>query len=266
MSLHRAKRSVMNSRTILHYVPPEKRRALVKAAEKAKKDLHSLFFLVIYSVGSIQNKFQERKSGKERVGDYGRRWRKNLDRLIDAMQEDFLKEGILCVHVDPTRLDSMVARCRLGVLQPRLRRLQMHLKLESLFKEFDPIRYKEAEVLLLCGENVLVIALTHFAEISVSGGSAAELTLSSMAGVPVYLFCSEETLKKYRSRSVITSIIESGKRVVRGRNIFHTMEDTLGAIKRDIPRLRSHTPYAPLGELFVAYWEKKMAKGRLRKS
>src|SRR3989344_2046732 len=241
----------MLPRKLAKYIDHKRRRSIKALLRKYKKNPRNILVIVIYTIGSIQNKYQERPGEKKSNGDYGRRWRRTFDRMIEATAEDLIKSNLLLVHIDPTRLDSIVARRSMRELQPKLRRLQEQLKLRELYKVFDPIRQKELEVMSLQTHNTMVVSVVHLAETSVSGGSAQELLWADMAGIPVYLYCSEDILKKYRSRHVIMSVISIGNTVVRGRNIFHTAEDVLNKIRKDIPRLRKkrHTP--PLGKLFM---------------
>lgn len=247
----------MSYKKIFQYLDQKQRRNILGLLKKHGKKLDKIFIIVLYSIGSIQNKYQQRPGDKRVNGDYGRRWRKALDRLIDAQQEDFIGLGYLLVHIDPTKLDTVVAKESMRVLQPRLRSLQERFKLRELHKAFGPIKRKELEVLLMRDKNLMVIGWIHFAEIRTSGGSAQEIGICEMFGVPVYLNASEDVIKKY-SRHVIDSIVAIKDDFGLERNVFHTAEDTLNRIRKDIPKLRRIRNIPALGELFVRAWNKKM--------
>lgn len=244
-------------RRLFKYVDRDRKKRLLDLLKKHDKKAADMFIVVFYTIGSIQNKYQQRPGDKKHNGDYGRRWRRAFDRMLEASQEEFIKSGIFPIHADPTRLDAAVSKKTMKVLQPRFRSLQANLKLDDLCKEFDPIKMEEIQVLSLRGKNIMTIAPIHFAEIRVSGGSAQELFWAEAFGVPVYLYCSEEILKKYPSRHVITSIKSIGKHVIRGRNIFHTAEDMLNKIKEDLPRLRKEKGFTPLGKTLFSLFQLK---------
>ena len=243
---------------IFQYLDREQKKTIFALLKKHKKSLKKIFIVVLYSIGSIQNKYQERPGDRKRNGDYGRRWRMALDRLIEARQEELIKSGILLIHIDPTKLDVIVAKKSMRVLQPRLRSLQKQLKLDQLHKAFSPIKKKELEVLLLREKNILVVGWIHLAEMYVSGGSAQEAAVAELFGVPLYLNSSEDVVQNYKSRHVLDSIAASKKDIIKSRNIFYNAEDTLNKIIKDIPHLRRERSIPALGELFVRAWNKKM--------
>ena len=243
---------------IFQYLDREQKKTIFALLKKHKKSLKKIFIVVLYSIGSIQNKYQERPGDRKRNGDYGRRWRMALDRLIEARQEELIKYGILLIHIDPTKLDVIVAKKSMRILQPQLRALQKQLKLDQLHKAFSTIKKKEMEVLLMREKNILVIGWIHLAEMYVSGGSAQEAIVAELFGVPLYLNSSEDVVQNYKSRHVLDSIAASKKDVIKSRNIFYNAEDTLNKIIKDIPQLRRERSIPELGELFVRAWNKKM--------
>lgn len=248
----------MSHQRIFQYLDRGQKNTISALLKKHKKSLKKIFIVVLYSIGSIQNKYQERPGDRKRNGDYGRRWRMALDRLIEARQEELIKYGILLIHIDPTKLDVIVAKKSMRILQPQLRALQKQLKLDQLHKAFSTIKKKEMEVLLMREKNILVIGWIHLAEMYVSGGSAQEAIVAELFGVPLYLNSSEDVVQNYKSRHVLDSIAASKKDVIKSRNIFYNAEDTLNKIIKDIPQLRRERSIPELGELFVRAWNKKM--------
>ncbi|KKS38246.1 MAG: hypothetical protein A3G49_02285 [Candidatus Sungbacteria bacterium RIFCSPLOWO2_12_FULL_41_11] len=248
----------MSYKKIFQYLDREQKNNIFKLLKKHKKSLKKIFIVVFYSIGSIQNKYQERPGDKGRNGDYGRRWRQALDRLVEARQEELIKSSVLLVHIDPTKLDVIVAKKSMRILQPQLRSLQKQLKLDQLHKAFSPIKKKELEVLLMREKNILVVGWIHLAEMYVSGGSAQEVIVAELFGVPLYLNSSEDVVQNYKSRHVLDSIAASKKDVVKSRNIFYNAEDTLNKIIKDIPRIRRERSIPALGKLFVYAWNRKM--------
>lgn len=248
----------MSYKKIFHYLDDGQRRDILDLLRKHGKSTKKIFIVVLYSIGSIQNKYQQGTGDKRRNGDYGRRWRMALDRLVEARREELIKSDILLVHIDPTKLDVIVARKSMRVLQPQLRSLQKQLKLDQLHKVFSIIKKKELEVLLMREKNVLAVGWVHLAEMYVSGGSAQEVIVAELFGVPLYLNSSEEVVQNYKSRHVLDSIAASKKDIIKSRNIFYNAEDTLNKIIRDIPRLRREKSIPDLGKLFVYSWNRKI--------
>jgi len=244
---------------ILSYLDAEDRKAVFQLLKKHKISFRSVFLVVFYSIGPIQNKFQQGAVKSESEGDYGRRWRRSFQRMIERKREEYLQKfNALFVHVDPTKLDTVVAMVPMKKLQPKLRRLQERLKFAELFEAFNPIRMAEIEVMSYREEGGMTIPVIHFAETKVSGGSAQEIGWAEMLGIPVYLYGSEDNIGKYQSRHVILSITAIGKEVVRKRNTFHTAEDALNHVLHDLPRLRRSVILPPLGKLFIELWNERM--------
>lgn len=236
------------------------RRVQRKKAEKNKP-----VKLYLYLAGSIQNRYRQLREGKSKkkiAGDYGRRWRKEFEELVDHEREEFRKLGADPVVENPTKLDERIARSRMDRLQPMLQRLQAKAKIAELSSRFLPIWLAETRSLYRFSETDRVIMIIHLAEIDTSGGTAIELGSIAHAGVPCYLFAPEDVVKRYRSRHVIVAIYVNGRRILRRKNIYHSAEDVMVAIKKDLGRILSMNEFPVFGRLFFVLWVKKLARAR----
>ncbi|MDO8561109.1 MAG: hypothetical protein Q7R91_02755 [bacterium] len=221
--------------------------------------------LHIYLLGSIQNLYRIQKIDKKKkgmYGDYGRRWRKGITEIIENVRGEFEKLGVDPRIVDPTRLDEKVARSRMDLLQPLLRKLQEKMKIRELSGYFMPIWLAELRTLFRFGPNDRVVIISHFAELKVSGGSAFELAYIDMAGIPNYLFAPEDVIKRYPSRHVIVAMHFNGRKILRRKNIYHSAEDVIIALKKDLPRILSMNEFPIFGKLFFELWTKKLLAAR----
>ena len=233
------------------------RRVLRKRAEKKKP-----VKLYLYLAGSIQNRYRSLREGKGKkkvAGDYGRRWRKEFEELVEHEREEFLKLGARILVIDPTRLDQKVAGTRMDRLQPMLRRLQAKANIAELTRRFMPIWIAETKVLYRLSPGERVVMITHLAETDVSGGTAIELGNIAHAGTPCYFFAPEDIVKRYRSRHVIVALQFNGKRILRRKNIYHSAEDVMVAIKKDLPRILTMNEFPVFGRLFFELWVTKLA-------
>jgi len=74
---------------ILSYLDAEDRKAVFQLLKKHKISFRSVFLVVFYSIGPIQNKFQQGAVKSESEGDYGRRWRRSFQRMIERKREEY---------------------------------------------------------------------------------------------------------------------------------------------------------------------------------
>ncbi|MBI2640072.1 MAG: hypothetical protein HYW90_04270 [Candidatus Sungbacteria bacterium] len=230
----------------------------------AKKTRAQPLTLFLYLAGSIQNRYRQRREKKDRrvIGDYGRRWRKEFGELVESERAEFLKRGVKIEIVDPTRLDETVTHTRMDHLQPLLRRLQEKADVAELTRRFLPIWLAETKLLYRFGQNERVVVVTHLAETDVSGGTAIELGNIAHAGAPCYFFAPEDIIKRYRSRHVIVALHYNGRRILRRKNIFHSAEDVMVALKKDLSRILAMNELPVFGRLFFELWVKKLLAAR----
>ncbi len=233
-----------------------------KTPKKVKKKPVKLY---LYLAGSIQNRYRQQKEGKNKkrvLGDYGRRWRKEFEELVENERGEFLKLGAKLLVIDPTKLDQKVTRIRMDRLQPMLRRLQAKANIAELTRRFMPIWIAETKVLYRLSPTERVVMITHLAETDVSGGTAIELGNIAHAGTPCYFFAPEDIVKRYRSRHVIVALQFNGKRILRRKNVYHSAEDVMVAIKKDLPRILTMNEFPIFGRLFFELWITKLAMAR----
>lgn len=231
--------------------------------EKADKDRPVRLHL--YLAGSIQNRYRQFKDGKKKkpaYGDYGRRWRKEFKELVENARPEFRKLGVELVVVDPTRLDEKIAHSRMDRLQPLLRRLQEKANLKELSRRFMPIWLAETRVLYHFSPRDRVIVITHLAETDVSGGTAIELGYIDQSGIPCYLFSPEDVMKRYRSRHVVVALHYNGRKILRRENLYHSAEDVMVRIKKDLSRILAMNEFPIFGKLFFELWVKKLLAAR----
>ena len=237
------------------------RRRLITWRQKKKKPVR----VYLYLLGSIQNLYRAQKEGKKKkevYGDYGRRWRKEFTELVESVHKEFMERGVDLRIVDPTRLDEKVARSKMDRLQPLFRKLQEKMKLKELAQRFMPIWLAEVRTIFRFGATERVVIISHIAELKVSGGSAFELAYIDMAGIPNYLFAPEDIIKRYPSRHVVVAIRFNGRRILRRKNIYHSAEDVIAALKKDLPRILSMNEFPVFGKLFMELWVKKLLAAR----
>ncbi|MFY9461799.1 MAG: hypothetical protein WAP51_01185 [Candidatus Sungiibacteriota bacterium] len=230
-----------------------------------KKNKAKPIRLHLYLAGSIQNRYRQFKDAKKKkpaYGDYGRRWRQEFKELVDNARPEFRKLGVELIVVDPTRLDEKIAHSRMDRLQPLLRRLQEKANLKELARRFMPIWLAETRVLYHFSPRDRVIVITHLAETDVSGGTAIELGYIDQAGVPCYLFSPEDVIKRYRSRHVVVALHYNGQRILRRMNLYHSAEDVMVKIKKDLPRILAMNEFPIFGKLFFELWVKKLLAAR----
>lgn len=221
--------------------------------------------LHIYLLGSIQNLYRVQKEGKkkrETYSDYGRRWRKGIAELVENRRKDFLKLGADPHIVDPTHLDEKVAGAKMDRLQKFLRKLQEQMKIPELSRWFMPIWLAEMRTMFNFGPQDRVVIIGHIAELRVSGGSAFELAYIGMAGVPIYFYAPEDVIKRYPSRHVIVAVHFNGRRILRRKNIYHSAEDVMIALEKDLPRILAMNEFPVFGRLFFELWVKKLLAAR----
>lgn len=239
----------------------KRKRRLLKKLKKKKHPIR----LYLYLAGSIQNRYRKPKESRKKkkvIGDYGRKWRKGFEELVENEQDEFRKLGVKLAVIDPTRLDEKVAHARMDRLQPLLRRLQEKMALAELTRRFFPIWLAETRALYNYSPRDRVVVITHLAEIDVSGGTALELGYINQAGVPCYLFAPEDVIKKYRSRHVVVALHFGGRRILRRENIYHSAEDVMVALKKDLPRILAMNEFPVFGRLFFTLWGKKLLAAR----
>lgn len=234
--------------------------------KRRKQDKRNPIKLYLYLAGSIQNRYRSLRKPKSKRndsnGDYGRRWRRGFIELVENERENLLKLGVNPIVVDPTRLDERIARAKMDRLQPLLRRLQEKMDLQGLKRHFSPIWVAETKMLYRFASDERVIVITHLAETDVSGGTAIELGNVAHAGVPCYFFAPEDIIRRYRSRHVIVALLYNGRRILRRKNIFHSAEDVIVALKKDLPRILTMNEFPIFGRLFFELWVKKLLAAR----
>lgn len=221
--------------------------------------------LWLYLAGSIQNRYRQHKEGKKRqkvIGDYGRRWRKEFEELVENEREEFLKRGVDLRVIDPTRLDEKIARLNIDRFQRMMRRLQETMDIAELSRRFMPIWLAETKALYRLSSRDRVVVITHLAETDVSGGTAMELASIAFAGVPCYLFAPEDVIKRYRSRHVVVAILSNGRRILRRKNIYHSAEDVMVALEKDLLRILTMREFPVFGRLLFELWIQKLLASR----